>query len=156
MTSVRQRFSLLLTISAVVLIVTACGRATEDQINQALGITPTPTQEVLLASASGTATSAGTAQSGSGGASPVVALGDITKGKRQFNTWCAGCHGPAGPGPDIRSPGSAGSSVTAESLTPLIRNGTGHPTPPGPFKPTEISNSQIVDIAAYLRSEAAS
>jgi len=156
MTSVRQRFSLLLTIASVVLIATACGRATPDQINQALGITPTPTQEALLASASGTATNSGTAQSGSGGASPVVALGDVTKGKRQFNTWCAGCHGPAGPGPDIRSPGSAGASVTAESLTPLIRSGKGHPTPPGPFKPTEISNSQIADIAAYLRSEAAS
>jgi mono/diheme cytochrome c family protein len=156
MTSVRQRFSLLLSIVAVVVVATACGRATEEQINQALGITPTPTHEALLASASGTATDAGTAPAGTGGASPVVALGDVTKGKRQFNTWCAGCHGPAGPGPDIRSPGSAGGSVTVESLTPLIREGEGHATPPGPFKPTEISNTQIADIAAYLRSEAAS
>lgn len=156
MTSVRQRFSLLLTIAAVVLVATACGRATEEQINQALGITPTPTQEAVLASASGTATGAGTAQSGTGGASPVVALGDVTQGKRQFTTWCAGCHGPAGPGPDIRAPGSAGSTASVESLTPLIRDGKGHPKPPGPFKPTEISNSQIADLAAYLRSEAAS
>jgi len=156
MTSVRQRFSLLLTIAAVVLIATACGRATDEQINQALGITPTPTAAAILAAASGNATGAGTAQTSTGGASPVVALGDVTKGKRQFNTWCAGCHGPAGPGPDIRSPGSAGSLASVETLTPLIRDGKGHATPPGPFKPTEISNSQIADIAAYLRSEAAS
>ncbi len=156
MTSVRRRFSLLLVIAAVVVVASACGRATEEQINQALDITPTPTHEALLASASGTASGVGTAQSGAGGASPVVALGDVTKGKRQFSTWCAGCHSPAGPGPDIRAPGSAGNSVTAESLMPLIREGKGHPTPPGPFKPTEISNSQIADIAAYLRSEAAS
>src|SRR4029079_12949161 len=105
MTSVRQRFSLLLTIAAVVLIATACGRATDEQISQALGITPEPTPAAILAAS-------GTAQTGAGGASPVVALGDVTKGKRQFSTWCAGCHGPAGPGPDIRAPGSAGSSVT--------------------------------------------
>ncbi len=154
MTSVRQRFSLLVTIAIIAVFATACGRATEDQINQALGITPTATHSTEMASLSGTATGAGTAQSG--GAASAVALGDVTKGKRQFGTWCAGCHGPGGAGPDIRAPGSAGSTVTAESLLPLIRNGTGHPTPPGPYKTTEISDSQIVDIAAYLRSEAAS
>src|SRR4051794_7573799 len=149
MTSVRQRASLLVAIVAVVVLATACGRATEEQINRALGLTPTATHESLLA-ASGTATGAGTAGAGASGASPVVALGDVVKGKRQFGTWCAGCHGPGGAGPDIRSPGSAGSTITAESLLPLVRNGTGHPTPPGPYKSTEISDSQVADIAAYL------
>ena len=155
MTSVRQRFSLLASITTVIIFATACGRATEDQINQALGITPTATQQTELASTSGTAAGAGTAQTG--GISPVAeVLGDVTKGKRQFGTWCAGCHGPGGAGPDIRSPGTAGSSVTAESLLPLVRQGTGHSTPPGPYKSTEISDSQVADIAAYLRSESAS
>jgi hypothetical protein len=43
--------------------------------------------------------------------------------------------------------------VTPDSLLPLVRDGLGH-TPPGPYKTTEISDKQIADIAAYLRSEA--
>jgi mono/diheme cytochrome c family protein len=156
MTSVRQRSTLHVAIIAVVVLATACGRATKEQINQALGITPTPTHEALLAAASGTATGVGTAGAATAGIAPVEVLGDVTQGKRQFGTWCAGCHGPGGAGPDIRSPGSPGSTVTAESLLPLVRDAKGHSTPPGPYKPTEISDAQIADIAAYLRSEAAS
>jgi mono/diheme cytochrome c family protein len=155
MTSVWQRFSLLLAVAFVVVVASACGRATQEEINQALGITPTPTPaEEKLAAASETASGPGTAAPTAGSAG-AVALGDVTKGKRQFGTWCAGCHGPGGSGPDIRSPGSAGSTITVESLMSLVRDGTGHPTR-GPFKPTEISDSQVADIAAYLQSEAAS
>lgn len=60
-----------------------------------------------------------------------------------------GATAPGGAGPDILAPGSPGASVTADSLLPLIREGEGH-TPPGPYKPTEISDKQIADIAAYL------
>jgi mono/diheme cytochrome c family protein len=35
----------------------------------------------------------------------------------------------------------------------LVREGAGH-TPPGPYKTTEISDKQIADIAAYLRTSA--
>jgi hypothetical protein len=38
-------------------------------------------------------------------------------------------------------------------LHPLVREGEGH-TPPGAYKSTEITDKQIVDIAAYIRSEA--
>ena len=142
---------------SVALVGAACGRATEDQINQALGITPTATLSAEQIAAATEAASATAAARLLAASSPGAASqGDVTQGRRQFTTWCSGCHGPGGAGPDILSPGSAGSSVTADSLLPLVREGTGHASPPGPYLPTEISDDQIADIAAYLNSEAAS
>ena len=154
---VRRRFTLLFTVVAIALIGAACGRATEDQINQALGITPTATASAEQIAAATEAASATAAARQLAASSPGAAsLGDVTQGSRQFNTWCSGCHGPGGPGPDIRSPGSPGASVSADSLLPLVREGVGHANPPGPYLPTEISDDQIADIAAYLNSEAGS
>jgi mono/diheme cytochrome c family protein len=147
--------ALLTTIISVALTAVACGRATEEQINQLLGITPTATmsaEQMAAATEAANATSAArTAAASSPGA---AAQGDVAQGERQFNTWCQGCHGPGGIGPDIRSPGSPGASVTAATLLPLVREGAGH-TPPGAYKTTEISDPQITDIAAYLNAEAA-
>jgi mono/diheme cytochrome c family protein len=84
----------------------------------------------------------------------AAAQGDVTKGSRQFQTWCSGCHGPGGVGPDIRSPGSPGATVSAETLLPLVREGVGHADPPGPYSKTEITDAQIADIAAYLNDQA--
>ena len=155
MMPVRRRLTLLITLVSVALIGAACGRATEDQINQALGITPTATLSAEHIASATEAASATAAARELALASPGAgALGDVTQGARQFQTWCAGCHSPGGMGPDIRAPGSAGASVTADSLAPLVREGEGH-TPPGPYKPTEITDSQIADIAAYLNVEAA-
>jgi mono/diheme cytochrome c family protein len=156
MTPVRRRLSLLVSIGFVALVTAACGRATEDQINQMLGITPTATlsaEQIAAATEAAEATEAArlAAASTPGGAT----LGDVTSGARQFQTWCAGCHGPGGSGPDILSAGSPGASVTADSLLPLVRDGEGHPRPPGPYRETEITDRQIVDLAAYLNSEAA-
>ena len=150
----RRRFVLLVTVISVALVAAACGRATEDQINQALGITPTATlsaEQIASATEVASATAASRLLTAS---SPGAATqGDVAQGSRQFNTWCSGCHGPGGVGPDILSPGSPGSSVTADSLLPLVREGTGHTDPPGPYRTTEISDDQIADIAAYLKSE---
>lgn len=145
------------TLVAVALVSAACGRATEDQINQALGITPTATLSAeQIASATEAASATAEARLLAASSPGAVAQGDVTQGSRQFNTWCSGCHGPGGAGPDIRSPGSPGASVSAASLLSLIREGTGHPSPPGPYLPTEITDGQVADIAAYLNSEAAS
>jgi mono/diheme cytochrome c family protein len=152
---VRQRFSLLVAVITIALTAAACGRATEEQINQALGITPTPTrsaEQIASATAAASATSAARLLAAS---TPGGVVGDVTQGARQFQTWCSGCHGPGGSGPDILSPGSAGAAVTADSLLPLVRDAVGHSTPPGPYKSTEISDKQIGDIAAYLNQEAA-
>lgn len=150
----RRRFALLVTVISVALVAAACGRATEDQINQALGITPTATlsaEQIASATEAASATAASRLLAAS---SPGAATqGDVAQGSRQFNTWCSGCHGPGGVGPDILSPGSPGSSVTGDSLLPLVREGTGHADPPGPYRTTEISDDQIADIAAYLKSE---
>lgn len=150
-----RRLTFMTTVISIALIVAACGRATEEQINQALGITPTAThsaEQIASATAAASATSAAHLLAAS---SPgAVALGDVVQGERQFQTWCAGCHSAGGNGPDILSPGSPGASVTTDMLLPLVREAVGHSTPPGPYKTTEISDKQITDVAAYIRKAA--
>jgi mono/diheme cytochrome c family protein len=158
MVAVHQRFVLLVSLITIALGAAACGRATEDQINQALGITPTATQSAEQVAAATEAASATAAARQLAASSPGAAvLGDVSQGSRQFQTWCSGCHGPGGVGPDIRSPGSPGATITAETLLPLVREGTGHDDPPapGPYLKTEITDKQVADIAAYLRDQAA-
>ncbi|MCA9876896.1 MAG: cytochrome c [Thermomicrobiales bacterium] len=147
-----KRLALMTTVGAVALTVAACGRATEEQINQALGITPTPTMSAEQVAESTAAASATSAARELAMSSPgAAAAGDVTAGKRQFDTWCIGCHGPGGSGPDVLSAGSPGASVDPDTLLLMIRDGEGH-TPPGPYKNTEISDKQVTDIAAYLQS----
>jgi mono/diheme cytochrome c family protein len=163
MVAVHRRFVLLVSLITVALGAAACGRATEDQINQALGITPTATQsaeQIAAATEAASATAAArrlaASSPGAAGAAGAAVLGDVTQGSRQFQTWCSGCHGPGGQGPDIRSPGSPGESVTAESLLALVREGVGHPAPPDPpgvYRTTEITDKQVADLAAYLRDQ---
>jgi mono/diheme cytochrome c family protein len=156
MMAVHRRSALLVALISVALGAAACGRATEDQINQALGITPTATQSAeQVASATEAASATAAARLLAASSPGAVAQGDVSQGSRQFQTWCSGCHGPGGVGPDIRSPGSPGASVTAATLLPLVREGVGHSDPPGPYGKTEISDKQIADIAAYLNSQAA-
>jgi mono/diheme cytochrome c family protein len=154
--SLQRRLILMVTTIAIALVGAGCGRATQQQIDQALGITPTATlspEQIAAETAAASSTSAAheLALSSPGAA----AVGDVAQGERQFETWCVGCHGPGGVGPDILSPGSPGASVTAENLLPLVREGDGH-TPPGPYKTTEISDKQIKDVAAYIQSSAGS
>jgi mono/diheme cytochrome c family protein len=156
MVAVLRRFLLLVAVITVAVGAAACGRATEDQINQALGITPTATQSAEQVAAATEAASATAAARLLAASSPGAAtLGDVSQGSRQFQTWCSGCHGPGGIGPDIRSPGSPGATITADVLLPLVREGAGHADPPGPYRSTEISDKQVVDLAAYLRDQAA-
>ena len=155
MPALLKRLGLMSMVVTIALTAAACGRATEEQINQALGITPTATmsaEQIAESTAAASATSAARELAlASPGASGGAVAGDVTAGKRQFDTWCIGCHGPGGMGPDILSPGSPGSSVDPATLQAMIREGEGH-TPPGVYKPTEISDKQIIDIAAYLHT----
>jgi mono/diheme cytochrome c family protein len=154
MVALMRRMTFLGSVIAIAFLAVSCGRATDEQINQALGITPTATlsaAEIAEQTAAASATSAARELAAS---SPGAAIaGDVVQGKRQFDTWCIGCHGPGGAGPDILAAGSAGSSVDPDMLQPLVRDGEGH-TPPGPYKTTEITDKQIVDVAAYIRSTA--
>jgi mono/diheme cytochrome c family protein len=156
MMAVHRRLVLLVALITVALGAAACGRATEDEINQALGITPTATQSAeQIASATKAANATAAARLLAASSPGAAAQGDVTNGSRQFQTWCSGCHGPGGVGPDIRSPGSPGATVSAETLLPLVREGVGHADPPGPYSKTEITDAQIADIAAYLNDQAA-
>ncbi len=150
----RDRGLLLLATVVLAVALAACGRATEGQIDQALGITPTPTRSAAEI-ANGTAAVAATeaARAATQTTPDALALGDATRGQRQFTTWCVGCHRPGGSGPNVLEPGSPGSSVTAESLLALVREGTGHPE--GLTYPsTQISDGQVDDLATYIRSRA--
>ena len=155
MLALLKRLGLMTTVVTVALTVAACGRASEDQINQALGITPTATmsaEQVAESTAAASATSAARELAlASPGASGGAVAGDVRAGKRQFDTWCIACHGPGGAGPDLLEAGSPGSSVDPATLLAIILEGEGH-TPPGPYKNTEISDKQVTDIAAYLQS----
>ena len=159
MKAVHRRSALLLALITVVLGAAACGRATEDQINQALGITPTATRSAeQIASATEAASATAAARLLAASSPGTAAQGDISQGSRQFQTWCSGCHGPGGVGPDIRSPGSPGATVTTETLLALVREGVGHPEPPDPpgvYRVTEINDKQVADLAAYLNDQAA-
>jgi len=158
MIAVHRRLVLFVALITVALVAAACGRATEDEINQALGITPTATQSAeQLASATKAASATAAARLLAASSPGAVALGDITKGSRQFQTWCSGCHGPGGVGPDIRAPGSPDATISAQTLLPLVREGVGHSDPPapGPYSRTEITDAQVADIAAYLNDQAA-
>jgi mono/diheme cytochrome c family protein len=114
-------------------------------------VIPSP-EEIAEATAAVTATAVAqlTAE-----AAPAAAQvrGDVRRGQLQFMTRCAGCHRAGGQGPAILQPGSPGADVSPESLLPLIREGTGHGDAPT-FTQTEITDGQIVDLAAYIRAQA--
>ena len=155
-----RRAALLITLLLVAIGAAACGRATQAEIDQALGITPTPTpsQEQIAASTAAAASAVAAQTAAAANPAPagqVAALGDVTRGSRQFTTQCAGCHRPGGPGGDILTPGGPGAAVAVETLLPLLREGTGHPVPPGPYPATLLSDSAIQDLAAFIRSRAA-
>jgi len=156
MKAVHRRSALLVALITVALGAAACGRATEDQINQALGITPTATQSAeQVASATEAASATAAARLLAASSPGAVAQGDVTQGRRQFQTQCSGCHRPGGAGPNILSPGSPGATVSAATLLPLVREAVGHSDPPGPYPKTLLNDKQIADIAAYLNDQAA-
>jgi hypothetical protein len=44
--------------------------------------------------------------------------------------------------------------VAFETLLPLVRDSEGHAIPPGRYRPSELNDSQILDLAAYISSSA--
>jgi mono/diheme cytochrome c family protein len=150
----RSRATILVLVISLALGLAACGRASEEQINQALGITPTPTPSAEQLAAATNAANAAATERAKEEASPNTAggladLGDVTQGQRQFETWCAGCHTPGGSAPDLKALQAAAAKMSPDELEALVRDGKGH-TPPGPYKTTEISNRQIGDLGAYI------
>ena len=155
-----RRGATLLMIITIAIVAVACGRATEDEINQALGITPTPTpsaDDLATATANALATEEARemALASPEGDAAALALGNVSRGRTQFLTTCMGCHGPASQqGPKLTQPGGPGQDVTLDQMVAVLRNGEGHPTPPGPFPPSRLADSAIVDLTAYILAEA--
>jgi mono/diheme cytochrome c family protein len=157
--STRTKALLLFGMVGMTLIVAACGRASDADILSAIGITPTPTQSpeqiataTAAVAAQQTAVAAAAASPGAGGA---VAMGDITRGERTFNSNCVQCHTAGAAGGDITAPGGPASALTLDSLTILVREGTNH-TPPGPYQTFQVSDRALGDILAYLIAESSS
>ncbi len=158
--STRTKAMLLLGMIGMTLLVAACGRASDSEILSAIGITPTPTQSpeqiataTAVVAAQQTAVAAAASSPGAGGG--AVAMGDITRGERTFNSNCVRCHSAGAAGGDILAQGGPASALTLESLTTLVREAPNH-TPPGPYQSFQVSDRALNDLLAYLIAESSS
>lgn len=134
---------------ALVLFAVACGRATEEQIDQALGITPEPTASATEVAAVDTSASA--VASPADANAGVAALG---KTKFQFN--CQICHKPGGTAPDLVEANGPYQALDYATLYPIVRDGeSGHTPQPGPIAEFKLTDDDIANIAAYIREQAA-
>jgi mono/diheme cytochrome c family protein len=157
----RRRVTLLVMTIGVAIFAVACGRATQKQIDQALGITPTATLSPgdlatstaeALAQASARAAAASAGAGGSPGAVAAV-VGNVTQGKNSFQFNCQQCHRANSPtkAPILSGPESPVLALSDAQIYDLVRNGTNH-TPPGPIPDFTLNDQRIADIIAYLRS----
>lgn len=145
-----RRHSSVLGIIAIVLFVVACGRTTEQQIDQALGITPPPTVD---------ATEVAQLAASAVNATPEEVdetLGIASAGATTFQFNCQICHAPGGGGtaPDLLASGGIGANIDYATLYPILRDGEGHSPSPGPYPEFRITDDDIADIGAYIRANA--
>jgi mono/diheme cytochrome c family protein len=161
----RTRLSLLVIVLGVAAVAVACGRASDDDVLSALGITPTATMSAeqmststAVAVADQETRTAAMAEIEAGGASPVslAAAGDVVQGKTQFQIRCLRCHQPTGTGagPSLAGPGNAATLLSDQEIVDLVRTGEGHAAPPGPLNEVTISDRQMINILAYIRDQA--
>jgi len=158
----RKRGSILaVTFLSVLIVVVACGRASEDEINDALGIVPTATlsdQQIAQATESANAAASAIAAGGSPSAGDVAAIpvGDIRLGQQQFQFQCVACHqaNGSGRGPALIGPTSPITDMTDAELFALVRDGTGH-TGQQPVSTVRLSDKQLASIIAYIRDQLA-
>ncbi len=157
----RKRGSILLvTMLSVLIIAVACGRASEEDINNALGIKPTATlSDEQIAQATKAAEAAASAIAA--GATPVTAAaaisipeGDVKLGLQQFQFQCVTCHRADGSGsaPSLTGPDSPVADMSDVAVFDLVRNGTGH-TGQQPISAVRISDKQLASIIMYIRSQ---
>jgi len=159
----RKRGSLLaVTILTVLVVAVACGRASEQDINNALGIKPTATlSDEQIAQATESAEAAASAIAS--GATPItdgevaaIPAGDIRLGQQQFQFQCVSCHqaNGTGRGPALIGPDSPVVDMTDQELFDLVRTGEGH-TGQQPVSTVRLSDKQLASIIAYIRDEMA-
>lgn len=155
----RKRALVLLFTCSAVLLIAACGRASEDEINDLLGIQPTPTlSDEQMATA--TAFVQQQASAIAAGATPVevastgfdASAGDVTLGRQQFQFQCQQCHRPdgAGTGPALAGPDNPAVALSDQDIYVLVREG--HATV-NPVAETRLSDRQLAAIIAFIRQQ---
>jgi mono/diheme cytochrome c family protein len=160
----RKRGSILaVTFLSVLIVVVACGRASEDDINNALGIKPTATlsdEQIAQATKSANEAASAIAEGGTpapeSGIAAILQLGDLTLGQQQFQFQCTACHQVSGQGrgPALTGPDSPVADMSDEQLYDLVRNGTGH-TGQQPISTVRVSDRQLASIILYIRDQLA-
>ena len=149
---------MLATIILLAVVAVACGRASKDDINSALGITPTATltaDQQDAANARATDIASGNAASPGAGPGDVdlASLGNATTGRTAFLVQCQRCHTPGGNGP---APALTGGTNPAANLNDgqlydLMKAGTNHDKAsggPGPIG--TLTDKQIEKIMEKL------
>jgi mono/diheme cytochrome c family protein len=160
----RTRLAFLVMTVSVAIVAVACGRASKEEIDAALGITPTATfsAEQVISSTAEAASVAATRQAAIAAlASPqgadvdLASAGDVTQGRLQYQLRCQQCHQPSGNGPAaaLSGPGNPATTFTDAQLRDLVRTGEGHAKPPGPLNTTAISDRQLINIIAFIRDQ---
>jgi mono/diheme cytochrome c family protein len=166
-TQVRARFSFLAMCAVIAVVAVACGRASEEDINNALNITPTPTlstQQVAEQTAAAQseqstreAAQAALASPGAAGSAVVdlASAGNPNTGRIAFLQRCQSCHRPGGggAGPDLSGPNNPAVALTDQQIVDLLRTGEGHAAPPGPLSEVDLNEKQMVDILAFIRQQ---
>lgn len=159
---VRQRAALL-AIFGLVLVVAACGRATDEEIDQALGITPTPTVDAaaMAEATNAAATAEAERAQQQGSASPVEVAqenaGTAALGRTKFQFTCQTCHRAGGTAPDLLATGGPYAQIDYATLYPILREGEGHTGAgmPGAYETFELTDADIANIGAFIREQAA-
>jgi mono/diheme cytochrome c family protein len=141
-----------LAVIGLVTLVVACGRASEEEIDQALGITPTPTVDVAAATREAQAAASAVA------ASPVDEnAGTAALGRTKFQFTCQTCHRAGGTAPDLIEKGGPYADIDYATLYPILREGEGHSEQgaPGPYETFVLTDDDIANIGAFIREQAA-
>ena len=161
MQTFRSRASFLVMCLVLSVVVVACGRASQEEIDEALGSTPTMTDEELTLETAQALTQQQTREAvqqqqlatpGNEGAVDIASTGNPTLGRTTFAQRCMGCHKAGGIGPDLAGPTSPINTMTDQEIIDLLRSGDGH-TPPGPLTTVDISDSNMPNLLAYLREQ---
>lgn len=162
----RTRFSLLLVTVGIAIVAVACGRASQADIDSALGITPTTTftaeqiasSTAVAVSAQETRTAAQALLASPGAAGSGVSLaaaGDVTQGGLQYRLRCLNCHRANSPSgaPLLEGPDNPAVALADQAIFDLVRTGEGHSAPPGPLTEVTISDTQLINIIAFIRDQ---
>ena len=166
MKQVRTRLSFLVMCGLITVVAVACGRASDDDIYQALGVTPTPTlsdqqiadQTAAAVSDEETQVALATALVASpvdgGGGVDLASAGNPVAGRTAFLQRCQSCHRPggAGPAPELAGPSNPAVELTDQEIVDLVRTGEGHGGTVA-FDEVAIREQQLIDVLAFIREQ---